>query len=118
MWEVYDDRPQYMAQADASRLDGALQRSDVSAAWVLWSGAAEDALADATGFAGSPKVPSVVCGPKVRGVARFTIVRLGGPKVRKACGNACGNACGDAADPLDGVMLLRTVTPLWLFFWT
>ena len=45
-------------------------------------------------FAGSPKVPSVVCGPKVRGVARFTIVRLGGPWIRKARRNA--------ADPLDG----------------
>ena len=87
-----DDQLQYMAQADASRLDGAFQEGDVSAAWVLWSDAAEAALADACCLAGSP-VPSggLVRG---RGVARFRVVRLGGPEVRKARGNA--------ADPLDG----------------
>ena len=57
-----------------------------------WSSAAEAALADAYCFAAGP-VPDrgLVLG---RGVARFRVVRLGGPKVRKVRGSA--------ADPLDG----------------
>ena len=66
-------------------------RCDVSTAWMLWSGA-EAALADANCFAGGT-IPGWGL-VRVRGVARFRIVRLGGPKVRKARGNA--------ADPLDG----------------
>ena len=54
VWEICDDWLQYMAQADASRLDGAFQEGSISAAWVLWSTAAEAALADAYCFAGGP----------------------------------------------------------------
>ena len=56
------------------------RKSDVSAAWVLWSGAAEGAFADAYCSAGGlfPDWGLVSdCG-----VARFRTVRLGGPKVR------------------------------------
>ena len=51
------------------------------------------------------------CRGLVRGfdIARFRIVRLGGPKVREAPSNA--------ADPLDGTCFC-IVTPLLLLFWT
>ena len=53
--------------------------------WAVWSSAAESALADAYCFAGGP-VPERrrVLG---RGVARFRVVCLGSPKVRKLRGN-------------------------------
>ena len=38
---------------DVLRLDDALRREDVSDAWIVWSGAAEGALADAYCFAGA-----------------------------------------------------------------
>ena len=81
-----------MARADDARLARALQVGDVSSAWAVWSSAAESALADAYCVAGGP-LPDrgLVLG---RGVARFRVVRLGGPKVRKVRGNA--------VDPVDG----------------
>ena len=53
---------------------------DVSRAWMVWSSAAEKALADAFQLAGGP-VPSrgLVLG---RGMVRMRTVRLGGPIVR------------------------------------
>ena len=107
VWEVYDDRHQFMAVLDASRLDDAFRREDVSAAWMVWSGAAETAHVDAFCFAGSP-VPhrGLVL---VRGVARFRVVRLGGPKVRKACNNV--------ADPLDDGDVFWIVTHPLLPYW-
>ena len=65
---------------------------DVSSAWLVWSSAVEAALADAYRFAGGP-VPDngLVLG---RGVFRTRLVRLGGPKVRKARRNF--------ADPPEG----------------
>ena len=74
VWEVFDDRLQYMAMADASRLDDALQRRDVSAVWMLWSGAAGAALAGDFCWGA---VPGRGLG---RGVARFRTMMLGGPK--------------------------------------
>ena len=70
-----------MAQDDSARLGGAIREGDVSSAWVLWSSAAEAALADAYCFAGG-FVPDgrLVFG---HGAARFRVVRLGGPEVRK-----------------------------------
>ena len=67
---------------------------DVSSAWLVWSGAAEAALADAYRFSGGP-IPSrgLVLG---RGLARFRRVRLGGYKVRKVRCNAVD--VHDAAD--------------------
>ena len=58
----------------------------ISQAWLVWSGAAETALADAYRFSGGP-VPNrgLVHG---RGEARFRLVRLGGHKVRKVRGSA------------------------------
>ena len=71
-----------------------LDAGDVSRAWLVWSGAAEAALADAFRFCGGP-LPSrgLVLG---RGSASFRIVRLGGQKVQKARGNVAD--AQDAAD--------------------
>ena len=61
---------------ESSRLD------DVSGAWMIWFRAAEAAFADAYPFAGGlvPERGLVLR----RGCARFRVVRLGGPRVRKA----------------------------------
>ena len=79
---------------DAIQLDESLNADDVSRAWLVWSGAAEDALADAFRFCGGP----IHTGGSVlgRGSALFRVVRLGGHKVRKARGNAAD--VHDAAD--------------------
>ena len=84
--QIYDDRLQFMSRQDALFLGESLDAGDVSQAWLVWSRAAETALADAYRFSGGP-APShgLVLG---RGVARFRLVRLGGHKVRKARGNA------------------------------
>ena len=42
-----------MSRQDALLLDESLRVDDVSHAWLVWSGAAETALADACQFAGS-----------------------------------------------------------------
>ena len=80
VWEIYDDRLQFMSRGDALGLDNALLCGDVSSAWMIWSSAAEGALADAFRFAGGP-VPDrgLVLG---RGKIRIRTVRLGGPVVR------------------------------------
>ena len=80
VWDVYDDRLQFMSREDAFRLGEALLLGDVSSAWMVWSSAAEKALADAFQFAGGP-VPDrgLVLG---RGMVRKRTVRLGGPVVR------------------------------------
>ena len=52
VWEVYDERLQLMSRQDALRLDEALNAGGVSRAWLVWSGAAETALADAYRFCG------------------------------------------------------------------
>ena len=81
---MYDERLQFMSREDA--LDEALLHGDVSSAWMVWSSAAEKALADAFQFAGGP-VParSLVLG---RGMVRMRTVRLGGPVVRSVRRNA------------------------------
>ena len=75
-----------MAGHDALSLDESPAAGDVSRAWLVWSSAAETALADACRFAGG-LVPDggLIMG---RGTARMRVVRLGGPKVRKALKNA------------------------------
>ena len=77
VWEVYDDQLQFMARLDALSLDESLDAGDVSRAWLVWSSAAETALADAYRFAGGP-VPErgLVMG---RGTARMRTVCSGGP---------------------------------------
>ena len=73
---------------------------------LVWSGAAEAALADAYQFSGGPlRGKGLVLG---RRSASFRVVRLGGHKVRKARGNAA-----DAHDAAD-VFLYRdsSVAPL------
>ena len=79
VWEVYDDRLQFMPRQDALLL--ALRVDDASRAPV-WSGAAQTALADASQFASweSCQDWGLVLG---RGGALFRVVRLGGRKVRK-----------------------------------
>ena len=47
VWEVYDERLQFMSRQDALQLDESLDAGDVSRAWLVWSGAAETALSDA-----------------------------------------------------------------------
>ena len=83
-----------------------LDSGDVSRAWLVWSGAAEAALADAYRFSGVP-IPyrGLVLG---RGSALFRVVRLGGHKVKKARGNV--SDVDDAA----GVFLYRdsSIAPL------
>ena len=54
VWEVYDERLQFMSRRDASLLDESLGLDDVSMAWTVWSRAAEAALADAYQFCGGP----------------------------------------------------------------
>ena len=106
VWEVYDERLQFMSRRDASLLDDSLDQDDVSLAWSVWSRAAESALADAFQFSGGP-LPSggLVRG---RGSAVLRVVQLGGPRVR--------GARADVADALDAadVFLYRdlSVAPL------
>ena len=106
VWEVYDERLQFMSCRDALLLDASLAAGDVSQAWAVWSGAAESALVDAYRFRGGP-LPSrgLVLG---RGRASFRIVKLGGHKIRKARGYAA-----DAHDAAD-VFLYRdsSIAPL------
>ena len=54
VWEVYDERLQFMSRRDALLLDESLGLDDVSMAWTVWSRAAEAALADAYQFSGGP----------------------------------------------------------------
>ena len=86
VWDVYDERLQFMSREDALNLDEALLNGDVSSAWMVWSSAAEKALADAFQLAGGP-VPSrgQVLG---RSMVRMRAVRLGGPIVRSVRRNA------------------------------
>ena len=50
VWEVHDERLQFMLRRDAMQLDEALDADEVSRVWLVWSGAAETALADAYQF--------------------------------------------------------------------
>ena len=86
VWDVYGERLQFMSREDALNLDEALLNGDVSSAWMVWSTAAEKALADAFQLAGGP-VPSrgLVLG---RSMVRMRTVRLGGPIVRSVRRNA------------------------------
>ena len=94
VWEVYDDRLQFMSQRDAFLLNESLEAGDVSQAWLVFSHAAESALVDAYSFSGGPRpCHGLVLG---RGVARFRRVRLGGCRVRKVRRNAVD--VHDAAD--------------------
>ena len=106
VWEIYDERLQFMSRQDALLLDASLASGDVSQAWAVWSGAVESALVDAYRFSGGP-LPSrgFVLG---RGRASFRVVRLGGHKIRKARGYAA-----DAHDAAD-VFLYRdsSIAPL------
>ena len=54
VWEVYDDRLQFMSRHDAKQLDESLDADEVSRAWLVWSSAAEAALADAYQYCGGP----------------------------------------------------------------
>ena len=74
VWEIYDDWLQFMARLDALSLDESLDAGDVSRAWLVWSSAAETALADAYRFAGG---------------------LVGGPEARKARRNAADAHEGD-----------------------
>ena len=94
VWEIYDDRLQFVSQLDALFLSESLDADDISLAWLVWSRAAETALADAYCFSGGPAPCQGLV--LVRGVARFWLVRLGGHKVRKVRCGAVG--VHDAAD--------------------
>ena len=106
VWEVYDERLQFMSRRDALLLDESLYLDNVSMAWTVWSRAAEAALADAYRFSGGP-LPSrsLILG---RGAASFRRVQLGGQWIRRARANVA-----DAHDAAD-VFLYRdfSVAPL------
>ena len=94
VWEIYDERLQFMSRQDASLLDESLDRDDVSLAWSVWSRAAESALADEFRFSGGPlSSKGLILG---RGAAFLSLVQLGGPRVRRARANAA-----DALDAAD-----------------
>ena len=94
VWDIYDERLQFMSREDALCLDGALLRGGVSRAWMVWSSAAERALVDAFQLAGEPVlVRGLVLG---RSVVRMRTVRLGGPMVRSVRRSAIGD--GDVGD--------------------
>ena len=59
VWDLCDDRLQYIALADVLRFDESLLENDVSRAWMVWSGAAETALDDAYCFAGGHPGPGL-----------------------------------------------------------
>ena len=91
VWEVYNERLQFMSRRDVSLLDESLVLDDVSLAWSVWSRAAESALADAFRFSGGPlPAKGLVLG---RGSAVLRVAQLGGPRVRRAR--------ADVADALD-----------------
>ena len=94
VWEVYDERLQFMSRHDALLLDESFDAGDVSRAWLFWSGATGTALVGAYQFSGGP-LPGrgLVLG---RGSASFRVVRLGGHRVRKARGDVA-----DAVDAAD-----------------
>ena len=97
VWEIYDERLQFMSRRDALLLDDSLDAGDVSRAWLVWSGAVESAVADACRFSGGPLLGrGLVLG---RGSASFRVVKLGGRRVRKARGSAA-----DAVDAADVFM--------------
>ena len=106
VWEIYDERLQFMSRQDALLLDDFIGAGDVSHAWLVWSGAVESALVDAYRFSGGP-LPSrgLVLG---RVSVSFWVVRLCGHNVRKARGYAA-----DAHDAAD-VFLYRdsSIAPL------
>ena len=52
MWETLDEKLQFMAVPDAITLGNALLCGDVSAEWLVWSCAAENAFVEAFRFAG------------------------------------------------------------------
>ena len=109
--EIYDDRLQFMGRVDALALDESLDVGDVSRAWLVWSSAAEAALADAYRFAGGPMpVKGLVMGG---GTAGMRTVRSDGPMVRLARRNARRwlEAVMDALDALirDGISLARSL---------
>ena len=54
---MYDQRLQYVSLQDAQCLSESLEADDVSSAWLVWSRAAETALADAYHLSGGP-IPS------------------------------------------------------------
>ena len=54
VWEVYDERLQFMSRRDVLQLDDSLDAGDVSRAWLVWSEAAETARVDAYHFSGGP----------------------------------------------------------------
>ena len=103
VWEVYDDRLWFMSRAACDGLTSSLLDGDVSSAWAVWSSAAETALADAYCFSGGPfPGRGIALG---RGAARFRVVRLGGPKVRKVRGSAVELA--DGGDICIAILLLH-----------
>ena len=93
--EIYDERLQLIDVGDVFRLDDALEGGDISQAWLVWSHAAEAALVDAYRLAGRPEPERGV--RLGRGGARFSVVRLGGPKMRSARARC--------ADPGDGAQV-------------
>ena len=92
----FDERLQLIDADDVFRLTEALQDGDVSQAWLVWSHVLRRLLwLMPTVWRGRPEPDQ---GIKLgRGAARFSVVRLGGPKMRSARARC--------ADPGDGAQV-------------
>ena len=95
VWEIYDDRLQFMSWDDAVSLDESLDACDVSCAWLVWSSAAETALADAFSVCWWTTARSGPCPGSGGGGARMRTVRLGGTFKRSIWKRAAGAGEGD-----------------------
>ena len=95
--------------AYAAVFDESLDAGDVSRAWLVWSAAADAALADAYRFADGP-VPEkgLVMG---RGAARMRTVRLGGPMKRPVRRNVADAQEGEGRFSCIVILLLH---PCWI----
>ena len=76
VWGDYDERLQLMSRQDALQLDESLDADDTSLAWLVWSRAAEAALADAYWFSAFlVKVWFLVGGVLLFGLFGLVVIR-------------------------------------------
>ena len=95
-WEVYDDKFQFMQEEDYNSITEAIQDSDPTFAWRVWS--AEDALCDAHRLAGLPLRPNGAM-RKGSGTLKLLKTKLGRPKIRSLRGRFGDNEDSKLAHP-------------------
>ena len=102
VWEVSDDRLRFMSAEDSRTLRGAVESREISAAWEIWSYAAESSLIDAFCPSGGPMpVNGFVRG---RSGARFKKnACIGAPNVGKTRSSKVDarERCDPAPNPWD-----------------